>query len=45
PSPPADIKALPMLPDAILLSWQPPDSQWYTSTVSLYQRTTTNGRQ
>ncbi|KAG8194566.1 hypothetical protein JTE90_013309 [Oedothorax gibbosus] len=46
PSPPADIKALPMLPDAILLSWQPPEQpngvlQQYT----LYQRTTLNGRQ
>ncbi|XP_035228691.1 Down syndrome cell adhesion molecule-like protein Dscam2, partial [Stegodyphus dumicola] len=46
PSPPSDIKALPMLPDAILLSWQPPTQpngilQQYT----LYQRTTQNNRQ
>ncbi|KFM74748.1 Down syndrome cell adhesion molecule-like protein Dscam2, partial [Stegodyphus mimosarum] len=46
PSPPSDIKALPMLSDAILLSWQPPTQpngilQQYT----LYQRTTQNNRQ
>ncbi|KAF8795950.1 Down syndrome cell adhesion molecule-like [Argiope bruennichi] len=46
PSPPADIKALPMLPDAILLSWQPPaQPNGILQQYTLYQRTTTNGRQ
>ncbi|GIY09917.1 down syndrome cell adhesion molecule-like protein Dscam2 [Caerostris darwini] len=46
PSPPADIKALPMLPDAILLSWQPPVlPNGILQQYTLYQRTTINGRQ
>ncbi|GBL94720.1 Down syndrome cell adhesion molecule-like protein Dscam2 [Araneus ventricosus] len=46
PSPPADIKALPMLPDAILLSWQPPaQPNGILQQYTLYQRTTINGRQ
>ncbi|GFU44261.1 down syndrome cell adhesion molecule-like protein Dscam2 [Trichonephila clavipes] len=46
PSPPADIKALPMLPDAILLSWQPPvQPNGILQQYTLYQRTTLNGRQ
>ncbi|XP_022252792.1 Down syndrome cell adhesion molecule-like protein Dscam2 [Limulus polyphemus] len=42
PSPPADIKATPMLPDAILVSWRPPSNpNGVIQNYTLYQRSST----
>ncbi|XP_022243949.1 Down syndrome cell adhesion molecule-like protein Dscam2 isoform X2 [Limulus polyphemus] len=45
PGPPADIKAMPMLPDAILISWRPPlNPNGIIRKYTLYQRTSTGTR-
>ncbi|XP_076342768.1 cell adhesion molecule Dscam1-like isoform X2 [Tachypleus tridentatus] len=42
PGPPADIKAMPMLPDAIMISWRPPlNPNGIIRKYTLYQRTST----
>lgn len=46
PSPPEDIKAMPMLPDAILVSWLPPvRPNGLLQQYTLYQRVTTGDSQ